>query len=233
MLEPGERAADGSARITGERLAHLREVQQWQAGDVLKVGEIDGNLGEARIVAIDEQAAALQVGTLDRAPPPALPCTLVLALPRPKMLKRILVDATSLGVKRICLVNSYHVDKSYWSSPQLGAASVGEKCRLGLAQAIDTRLPQVTLHKRFRPFVEDELPAIIGDSHALLAHPAGDTPCPRGLAGAATLVVGPEGGFIPFEVELLRAAGCQAVTLGARILRVDTAVPVLLGRLYG
>lgn len=233
MLEPGERTADGSARIAGERLVHLREVQQWQAGDVLRAGEIDGQLGEARIVAIDEQAAVLRVESLDQAPPPALPCTLVLALPRPKMLKRILVDATSLGIKRICLINSYHVDKSYWSSPQLGADAIGEKCRLGLAQAIDTRLPRVTLHKRFRPFVEDELPAIIGDSRALLAHPAGDTECPRNLTGPATLVVGPEGGFIPFEVDLLRAAGCQAVTLGARILRVDTAVPVLLGRLYG
>lgn len=208
-------------------------MQQWQTGDVLRVGEIDGNIGEARIVAIDAQAAVLQVESLDRPPPPAVPCTLVLALPRPKMLKRILVDATSLGIKRICLINSYHVDKSYWSSPQLDSASIGDKCRLGLAQAIDTRLPLVTLHKRFRPFVEDDLPAIIGDSRALLAHPAGNEPCPRGLAGAATLVVGPEGGFIPFEVDLLRTAGCQAVTLGARILRVDTAVPVLLGRLFG
>lgn len=172
--------------------------------------------------------------TLAEDPPPALPCTLVIALPRPKMLKRILVDATSLGVKRICFVNSYRVDKSFWSSPLLAPETIAEKCRLGLEQAIDTKLPEVTLHPRFRPFVEDELPGIVGDSQALVAHPAGSVACPRGITRRATLAIGPEGGFIPFEVDLLRdATGFTAVTLGPRILRVDTAVPALLGRLFG
>lgn len=231
MLEPGERDADGVARIRGERLAHLREVQQYRAGDRLRVGETGGGLGSGEILAMDANEAVLRVDALDGAPPPALPCTLVIALPRPKMLKRILVDTTSLGIKRICLINSWRVDKSYWSSPLLAPAAIADKCRLGLAQAIDTRLPQVTLHTRFRPFVEDELPALIGTSRALVAHPAGATPCPREVTGALTLVIGPEGGFIPFEIDLLCAAGCTAVTLGPRVLRVDTAIPALLGRL--
>lgn len=190
-------------------------------------------MGHADILAIDGGGAQLRV-TLDDAPPPALPCTLVLALPRPKMLKRILVDATSLGVKRICFVNSYRVDKSFWGSPLLAPDAIAEKCRLGLEQAIDTVLPEVTLHPRFRPFVEDELPAIVGASRALVAHPAGGEPCPRGVGGAVTMAIGPEGGFIPFEIDLLRnAAGFGAVTLGARVLRVETVVPVLLGRLFG
>lgn len=231
LLEPGERGADGLARVTGERLAHLREVQAWQPGDTLRVGEVNGVLGRGEVLAIDAQQALIRVTALDDAPPPALPCTLVIALPRPKMLKRILVDATSLGIKRICFINSWRVDKSFWSSPLLAPAAIGEKCRLGLAQAIDTVLPQVTLHPRFRPFVEDDLPGIIGSSRALVAHPAGEAPCPPVINGPATLVIGPEGGFIPFEIELLRTSGCTPVTLGPRILRVDTAVPALLGRL--
>lgn len=193
---------------------------------------MNGRLGHADILAIDDARAHLQV-TLEAPPPPALPCTLVLALPRPKMIKRILVDAASLGVKRICFINSYRVDKSFWSSPLLAPEAIAEKCRLGLEQAIDTVLPQVTLHPRFRPFVEDELPAIVGNSQALVAHPAGQRACPRDVAGTVTLAIGPEGGFIPFEIDLLRdAAGFEAVTLGPRILRVDTAVPALLGRLF-
>ncbi len=232
LLDPGETAADGVARIAGARLAHLQQVQRFVVGDRIRVGELGGRLGYADILAIEASGALLHVHW-NAAPPPAMPCTLVLALPRPKMLKRILVDATSLGVKRICFINSYRVEKSFWSSPLLAPDAIAEKCRLGLEQAIDTVLPQVTLHSRFRPFVEDELPAIVGDSRALVAHPQGDTSCPRGVGGAVTLAIGPEGGFIPFEVDLLRtAARFEAVTLGARVLRVDTVVPTLLGRLF-
>lgn len=233
MLHPDEIAADGTAFIGGDRLAHLRSVQRFAAGDRIRAGELNGRIGHANILAIDDARAHLHV-TLPETPPPPLPCTLVMALPRPKMLKRILVDATTLGVKRICFVNAYRVEKSFWSSPLLAPEAIAEKCRLGLEQAIDTVLPQVTLHERFRPFVEDELPGISGRSRALVAHPAGARECPRSIDGALTLAIGPEGGFIPFEIELLHtAAGFEAVTLGPRILRVDTAVPALLGRLFG
>jgi RsmE family RNA methyltransferase len=230
LLDAGEIAADGTARIGGTRLAHLHDVQRFVAGDRLRVGAINGKLGAAEILRINTDEALLRV-TLTEPPPAVLPVTLVIALPRPKMLKRILVDATSLGVKRICFINSYRVDKSFWSSPWLAPETLATTCQLGLEQAIDTVLPHITLHKRFRPFVEDELPGIIGSSTALVAHPAADAPCPRQRVGASTLVIGPEGGLIPFEVELLAAAGCLPVSLGTRILRVETAVAALLGRL--
>lgn len=208
-------------------------MQRFVAGDRIRVGELNGRLGHADILHIDEQRAHLHV-VLDAAPPPALPCTLILALPRPKMLKRILVDATSLGVKRICFINAYRVEKSFWSSPLLAPETIAEKCRPGLEQAIDTALPHVTLHDRFRPFVEDELPAIAAGTQALVAHPAGERECPRNVSEPLTLAIGPEGGFIPFEIELLqKAADFTPVTLGLRVLRVDTVVPTLLGRLFG
>lgn len=230
MLDAREVGDDGIARITGARLAHLREVQRYTGGDRLRVGLIDGLLGNGEILAIDDSRADIRV-MLDQNPPAPAPLTLVLALPRPKMLKRILVDATSLGVKRIHFINSYRVDKSFWQSPLLAPDAIAERCRLGLEQAIDTRLPVVSLHPRFRPFAEDILPGVLAGNTALLAHPSAGATCPRAVAGAVTLVVGPEGGFIPFEVELLVRAGCTAVTLGPRVLRVDTAVPTLLGRL--
>lgn len=230
LLEPGEIAADGSALIGGERFAHLRNVQRFVAGDRIRIGEINGRLGFADILQINADHARLRV-TLASPPPAALPLTLVIALPRPKMLKRILVDATSLGVKRICFINSYRVDKSFWSSPWLAPETVAATCRLGLEQAMDTLVPVVTLHKRFRPFVEDELPGLIGSSCALLAHPSATEACPRHLTAPATLVIGPEGGLIPFEVDLLTTAGCLPVTLGPRVLRVETAVATLIGRL--
>jgi 16S rRNA (uracil1498-N3)-methyltransferase len=233
LIEPGERDADGLVFIRDGRLSHLREVQRCSVGSVLRVGEVNGALGSGEVIAMGTHEAVVRVLAMDASPPPPLPCTLVIALPRPKMLKRILVDATSLGVKRICFINSYRVEKSFWSSPLLVEAEIAGKCRLGLEQAIDTVMPAVTLHPRFRPFVEDELPALVGDSRALLAHPAATHPCPSAIAGPVTLAIGPEGGFIPFETELLgSAAGFEAVSLGPRILRVDTVVPMLLGRLF-
>ncbi|MFP5383836.1 MAG: 16S rRNA (uracil(1498)-N(3))-methyltransferase [Gammaproteobacteria bacterium] len=230
LLDAREVGDDGIARITGSRLAHLREVQRYTAGDRLRVGVVNGQLGTGEILAIDGAGAEIRV-TLDQDPPAPAPVTLVLALPRPKMIKRILVDATSLGVKRVHFINSYRVDKSFWQSPLLAPEAIEEKCRLGLEQAIDTRLPAVTLHPRFRPFAEDVLPGLLAGSTALVAHPEASTACPQAVAGPFTLVVGPEGGFIPFEVDLLVRAGCTPVTLGPRVLRVDTAIPTLLGRL--
>ena len=103
---------------------------------------------------------------------------------------------------------------------------------LGLEQAKDTLVPEVELRTRFRPFVEDELPSLVKGTLGLVAHPAASAECPRAVAGDVTLVMGPEGGFVPFEVEKLEAAGCSVVHLGERILRVETALPALLARLF-
>ena len=168
---------------------------------------------------------------LDQPAPDPLPLTLLLALPRPKMLKRILQATSALGVKTIYLMNSYRVDKSFWGSPLLQPDKLREQLALGLEQACDTLLPEVHLRPRFKPFVEDELPGIVENSTAYVAHPGATTACPRQGDGRMTLAVGPEGGFIPYEVDKLQRCGFIPISLGARILRVETAVPVLLSRL--
>jgi RsmE family RNA methyltransferase len=158
--------------------------------------------------------------------------TLVLGLPRPKMLKRIFQTIATLGIKDLYLVNSYCVEKSYWQTPFLHEDAIREHLILGLEQGCDTHLPRVHLKKRFKPFVEDELPTIIQGTHALVAHPYSATPCPRMQQGPISLAVGPEGGFIAYEIALLETAGFTSVTLGERILRVETAIPFLVSRLF-
>ncbi len=137
-----------------------------------------------------------------------------------------------MGVKRLVLLNSYRVEKSYWQSPVVQKETLREQLILGLEQARDTVLPEVLLRQRFKPFVEDELPALAEGTLPLLAHPVAEGDCPRRVEGPVTLAVGPEGGFIPYEVEKLVECGFQTVSLGERILRVETAVPALLGRLF-
>ena len=218
-------------RLTDRRLRHIREVHQAEPGQRLKVGLVNGAIGSAEVQVLSAQEAILEV-ELNRAPPPPLPLTLVLALPRPKMLKRTLQTLATMGVKDLWLINSWRVDKSYWSSPLLSEEGLREQLLLGLEQAGDTRLPRVQLRKRFKPFVEDELPALTTGRRALVAHPYDAQPCPPAADEPTLLAVGPEGGFIPYEVEKLSTAGLTPIHLGARILRVETAVPVLLARLF-
>lgn len=218
-------------QLTGRRLEHIRMVHRASIGDELRVGRVNGLLGRGTITRLTDQLVELAV-TFDQSPPSALPFTLLLALPRPKMLKRVLQSVSSLGVKKIYLLNSYRVDKSFWSSPLLTAEKLKEQLLLGLEQARDTIVPQVHLCPRFKPFVEDELPAIVGTTLAFVAHPGAEIECPNALDQEITLAIGPEGGFIPYEVEKLQECGFVPVSLGERILRVETAVPVLLSRLH-
>lgn len=225
-------AAPDLIRLTGRRLEHLRSVHRAEVGGLLKIGRIGGSMGTGQVVSLTNTEARVQVMGLEQLPPPKLPLTLILALPRPKVLNRVIAGATSLGVARIILVNAWKVEKSYWKSPRMSPENLLEQQILGLEQAVDTELPRLETQRLLRPFVEDELPALAKGTRRLIAHPGPYPPCPRNLQEAATLVVGPEGGFIPQEVALFQRAGFEPVDLGARILRVETAVAALVGRLY-
>ena len=217
--------------LRGRRLQHLRQIHRANSGDILRVGEIGGLMGEGEILEINDEFATLAI-SLHQPPPDKLPLRLVLALPRPKMLRRILRTIAELGVPELHLINSYRVEKSYWQSPALEQDTVREYLLGGLEQSRDTQVPLVHQHRAFKPFVEDHLPTMIRGRHALLAHPGGQSLCPRNIDGNTLLVIGPEGGLIPYELDKLESAGCEIVSLGPRILRVETAVTSLIGRLF-
>jgi RsmE family RNA methyltransferase len=222
--------ADGRVRLTGRRLQHVLQVHRAEVGQVLCVGLAGGMIGRGHVERLDREVLEMAV-VFERQPPPKLPVTLLLALPRPKVFTRVLLAATSMGVARIVLMNSYRVEKSFWKSPVLAKEKLQEPLVLGLEQARDTILPEVLLRPRFKPFVEDELPALCTGTTCLVAHPVA-APCPCDLSGPVTLAIGPEGGFIPYEVEKLAEYGFTPISLGERILRVETAVPALLSKLF-
>jgi len=230
LLKP-DQITQQTATIGGRQLEHLLTVQRAAVGDSVRVGEVNGLMGQGIIKALSAEQATLEV-SLDTPPPSATPVRLILALPRPKMLRRTLQSVTAMGVKEIYLVNSSRVEKSFWQSPFLQPEALEEQMILGLEQARDTLMPKLYMRKRFKPFVEDELEDIIKGSRALVAHPVTEVPCPINCDSAVTLAIGPEGGFIPYEVELLSSIGFEAVHLGPRILRVEVAVPALISRLF-
>ncbi len=230
LLKP-EQVTQQTAKVSGRQLESLTAVQRAQVGDSVRIGLLNGLMGEAIISALSSTQATLEIN-LDTPPPPVTPLSLILALPRPKMLRRTLQSIAAMGVKEIYLVNSSRVEKSFWQSPFLQPQAIEEQLILGLEQARDTLMPNLHIRKRFKPFVEDELGEIIKGSKALVAHPVTEVPCPINCTSPVTLAIGPEGGFIPYEVELLRSVGFDAVHLGPRILRVEVAVPALISRLF-
>ena len=217
--------------LRGRRHEHVLNVHRASAGDRLSVGLLNGMIGTGAVTRIDDDSLEMDIA-LDRDPPPPLDVTLILALPRPIVLKRILLSASSMGVKRIVLIHSRRVEKSYWNSPVLDEKKIKEQLILGLEQARDTIMPEVWLRQKFKPFVEDDLPDMIKGTLPLVAHPGTSEPCPSQVNRPVTLAIGPEGGFMPYEVEMLEAAGFRSVNIGERILRVETAVPVLLSKLF-
>ncbi|MEZ5524815.1 MAG: 16S rRNA (uracil(1498)-N(3))-methyltransferase [Pseudomonadales bacterium] len=231
LLEPGDYIDSQHVRLHDTRFKQILQVHGSQIGDQVRVGELNGLMGSACITELNDQAVTLAI-ELDQPPPAKLPLTVVLALPRPKMIRRIFRSLAELGVDQLIVINSYKVEKSFWQSPALHPDNIRQYLVEGLQQAKDTILPQVHFHKRFKPFVEDQLPSIIEDSRALIAHPGLGERCPHQLNERITLAVGPEGGFIPYEVEKLQAIGFEGVDLGERILKVENALTTLIAKLY-
>ncbi|RAU46512.1 MULTISPECIES: 16S rRNA (uracil(1498)-N(3))-methyltransferase [unclassified Pseudomonas] len=231
LLEEADFLSADRVVLRDRRLRHMQEVHRCEAGDTLRVGRLGGLLGTACVERLEAHEAELSV-TFDHEPPAKLPLTLVLALPRPKMLRRVFQTVATMGVPKVILVNSYRVEKSFWQTPFLEPTAIREQLILGLEQARDSVLPEIAIEKRFKPFVEDRLPAIVDGTLGLVGHPGDFPACPRAVTDPVTLAIGPEGGWIPYEVDMLRASGLNPVQLGDRILRVETAVTALLARLF-
>lgn len=223
----------GRLKLIDHRAQHIVKVLRAEVGDHVRVGLINGAMGSGVILAIKKNFPFFVEMDLNLSDPPknnpAL--DLILALPRPIMLKRILSQVTALGVGTIHLINANRVEKSFWEAGILQREEYHSHLLQGLEQAVDTRLPEIRIHPQFKPFIEDFFPSLAGNYHRLiLAHPTGS----RLLAdvidsrnGRVALAVGPEGGWVDYEVEKFREQGFLCCTIGERILKVDTAVIAL------
>jgi len=186
-------------------------------------------MGSASILRLDREVLELRV-QLGDPPPPKRTITLVLALPRPPVFRRLVSTIASLGIARLLVVGTARTEGSFWQSRVVAPESIRERLMLGLEQARDTVLPMVSLHRSFEPLVEEILPPLLERSRGLVAHPAAEAPCPHAVAEPITLFVGPEGGLVEHEVDRLVRIGFELVQLGERALRVEPVIPLLVGR---
>ena len=215
--------------LVDRRADHIRAVLRAAVGDSVRVGELNGHLGQGRICAIDADSVVLRV-ELSQPPPPRHRFDVVLALPRPKVLRRLFRTVAEYGVANLHLIHSARVEKSYWQSPLLAAERVHDALLAGMERASDTVVPQVHQYRRFRPFVEDQLKDICAGRPCWIAQMGASLALRETPPGDAVVMVGPEGGFVPFELELAQAVLAQPVHLGSRTLSVDTALTTALAQ---
>jgi 16S rRNA (uracil1498-N3)-methyltransferase len=234
LLEPSEVDDKGCARVSDRRAQHLRTVLGVSVGRQLRVGVTDGRLGVAEVLEDSPSGILLRVTLAGRAPPPPA-VRLVLAIPRPKVLSRVLQSIAALGVEHIDLVNAWKVEKSYFESPRLTPGAMTADLRLGAEQARDPRLPTVEVHRLFVPFVRERLGSPGSGELRLLAQPDAEAPLESAVLGrryeGVIVAVGPEGGWVESERTSLQNAGFTPLRVSDRVLRVETAVASVLSQL--
>lgn len=231
LLYDSDFIAENTVKLTDERCKHIRTVHQSKPGDSVRVGKVNGLMGTGLIRAINKDFVELTI-ELNQQPPAKLPLKVILALPRPKMIRRIFRSIAELGVDELIVINAYKVEKSFWLSPALSEENVQFYLTSGLQQAKDTVIPKVTFKRLFKPFIEDELPDFVSGYRGLIAHPGVGEPCPHRIDAPAVIAVGPEGGFTDYEVGKFLDAGFEGMHLGERILRVENALTAITSKLY-
>ena len=245
ILFEADEIRDGVASFGGVRAAHVRDVLHGEVGQILKTGELDGRVGHGEIVEMDGDVVRVRVA--HDAEPLAPWVDLVLAPPRPRVLKRLLPQLAAMGVGRIVLVGAQKVEKDFWGATLLREENYRPLLVDGLMQgAASTAVPQILARRNFRRFASDELDSLFPASRRIVAHPgegcgkvekwkSGEVEKWRSgeveELGRMVLAIGPEGGWTDDEVALLESRGFSRYSLGPRILRTDTAAIALLARL--
>ncbi len=234
LVEPGELASsatDAVVVVTGERARHITAVLRAAIGSRVRVGVIDGGVGDGEVTAIDGASVTLRVAI---GPPlPRAPLDVMLALPRPKVLGRLYSPLAQLGVDRLLLVGAERVERSYWDAHHVTDAYARAHLLEGLAQARDTQLPRVVRHRSLRWALEHE---VSSQSVRLVADPGAHPPPSELLArerpAHVTIALGPEGGLLDHERASFADAGWIATSLGPRTLRTDVAAIALVAAVH-
>lgn len=223
--------------VRDERAEHIRTVLKAKTGDTVEIGLVNGPTGRARLVKCSADCVELALEEQREAPAVEPEVTLICALPRPQTLKKVLSTAASMGVSNLHFIRANRVEKSFFQSTLLEPENYRPFLLEGLSQGKLTLLPQVTFHRRFRPFFEDVWPdirrqsgdritALVADPEARLTVADTKVTADRPIA----LVIGPEGGWVPFELDLMSEQGFEPVSLGRWLMRVEVAVAAALAQ---
>ncbi len=221
---------------TDPRALHILDVLRRREGDTFDAGIINGPLGKGILAALTTDALALTFVWGDP-PAPLPPATLLIGLPRPQTARDILRDATTLGATCIHFVATERADPNYATSTLWTTGEWRRHCLAGAAQAFDTRIPEVTWTHTLTSAIVILPSSLNVEKRLALDNYEASTSLQvyhlisdklSNQIGGLVLAIGPERGWGPADRTALRAAGFTLAHLGARVLRVETAVVAAL-----
>lgn len=207
--------------VDDPRLEHARNVLRLKVGDSFDVGAVNGPRGKGRVEAITAAGIELSL-TWGHVPPLPAPVELLIGMPRPNTARKILQEATTLGVRRIIWTGTAKTDPAYARASLWTSDEWQDHVRLGAEQAFTTHLPEVVVTESLEAALE--LLPTGGTRWALDNYEAtGAMATARPEIEPFVLALGPERGWGAADRCALREKGFALVHLGERVLRLETA----------
>ncbi len=213
----------GTAVIAGADARHIAGALRMTVGESLLLCDGKGMDYAGTIAAVERETVTVAVNA--SAPSqgePSLKVTLYMGMPKGDKLEFIVQKAVELGVsaivpvvtaRSIVRVDGKDAQKKRVRLQRIAAEAAGQSGR-GIIPTVAT------------PLKWKEALARLEKENTMLCYEGGGAPIGTLITPADTalsLVVGPEGGFDPAEVAAVTAVGGRIATLGARILRCETA----------
>ena len=247
LFEQKEVAADGNdpesftatVTKTDRRYIHCTTILKISTESVVRVGVIDGHMYDARVIDLTGDSLSIAFGRENIRPTRAfsdMNISLILACPRPKVLGRLWPVFSQLGFRRVFLIKAARVEDNYFGSHWMQADCYRSLLIKGLEQAaVSTRLPEISLDKReLDAFLSKRLDVAFPPEkcNRFICHPedapSGGISVPEFDTSKETVIaLGPEGGWLDFEIAALRERGFVPVTCSSRVFTTDVALIAL------
>lgn len=212
--------------LTGPEAKHASTVSRIRVGERLTIGNGRGLVIGTEVISSTKDRVELRVTTLAQHVQLTPRLTLVQALAKTDRDERAIESATELGIDRVIPWSAAR-SVSKWEGPKIdkSVAKWASIVREATKQSIRPYVPEVTA-----PCTTTALVSTLVGQQILVLDPTGDKPLGSFIPSQSdiAIVVGPEGGLSPEELDQFRAGGAHILSMGSNILRTSTAGPAAL-----
>jgi len=213
--------------LSDRRAVHISKTLKLKEGDNVKLGEFNVALRVGKVVDLKKKKITIEVlNTAVTSDTKKMPIELILAMPRPQTLKKVIELSSTFSISELRLVDAGKVEKSYFSSKILSDDQIEKHIVLGLEQGRKVIAPRVQID---RDFFKNKFEDIF--SQKIILHQFGNDylvskSVSEEISSSKRLIlaIGPEGGWANEEVVFFENKGFLSCSLGQTPLRVENAV---------